>query len=275
MKVAAYQAPYLPFGSMDAIALIEDQIAACEAQGVEILCCPEAVIGGLAHESAGQSPSEVALGVENGELSAVVAPLLRTPVTVIVGFTEQDPSGSLYNSAALLAGGQIAAVYRKVYPGYRTAIQAGNDLPIFWRESTPFGIIICNDMWYLEPARILAAAGAALLFVPTNSGHLRTLTDAFQARGHNLPIARAVENTTTVIVADIAGRQGDRLSPGFTAIINPDGVALAKAEPLRETLLVAEVECRRRQYRDPRGWDGHTNPAVTRAFLGLWDSGLQ
>src|SRR4051812_44328735 len=104
MRVAAYQAPYLPFGSMDAVGLIRAQLDRCEAAGVTMLCCPEAVLGGLAHESAGQSPSDVALGVEGGELADVVAPLLDTPVTTIVGFTERGPSGVVHNSAAVLSG---------------------------------------------------------------------------------------------------------------------------------------------------------------------------
>ena len=53
MKVAAYQAPYLPFGCWDAVGLIAAQLIDCERAGVELLCCPEAIIGGLAHESAG------------------------------------------------------------------------------------------------------------------------------------------------------------------------------------------------------------------------------
>ena len=61
MRVAAYQAPYLPFGSWDAVDLMASQLIACESAGVELLCCPEAIIGGLAHESAGQSPRDVAL----------------------------------------------------------------------------------------------------------------------------------------------------------------------------------------------------------------------
>ena len=40
MKVAAYQAPLLKSGSMEAVGLIKTQI--------EILCCPEAILGGLA-----------------------------------------------------------------------------------------------------------------------------------------------------------------------------------------------------------------------------------
>lgn len=273
MKVAAYQAPYLPFGSFDAVDHIRGQLARCEAEDVAILCCPESILGGLAHESAGQATSDVALGVENGELAALVAPLGSTNITVIVGFTERDRRGRLFSSAAILRAGNVEGVYRKVYPGYRTVITAGDSLPVFRAGETPYGIIICNDVWYVEPARVLAAAGAAIVFVPTNSGHLTTPSPTLRARGDNLPIARAVENSTTVVVADIAGRQGDRFAAGSSAIIDPDGVVLAKAEPSQESLLIAEVEPRRRTYRDPRGWDGSTNPAVTEAFVRLWDRG--
>jgi Predicted amidohydrolase len=190
-------------------------------------------------------------------------------MTVIVGFTERDPSGRVFNAAAVLRDGRVADVYRKVYPGYRTAISAGDSLPVFQHRSSPFGVVICNDLWYVEPARVLAAAGAAILFVPTNNGHPREVTPSFRARGENLPIARAVENATTVVVADIAGVQGNRVAHGFTCIIDPDGVVLARAEPSIETLLIADVEPVRRPF-DPRGWDGAANPAVTTMFTELW-----
>jgi predicted amidohydrolase len=271
MKVAAYQAPHLPFGSMAAVGLIRSQLDACEAAGVAVLCCPEAVIGGLAHESDGQAPSSVALTVAGGELEAVVAPLLDSPVVTIVGFTELDLSGQVFNAAAVLAGGRVAAVYRKVYPGYRTALRAGTDLPVYRFGPARFGVIICNDLWYIEPARVLSAAGAAVIFVPTNSGHRHVLSESasFRARGDNLPVARAVDTTTTIVVADIAGRQGDRVAPGFTSIVDPDGVVLAKAPSLTDALVMADVEAQRRPP-DPRGRDGHINPAVTEAFLRLW-----
>ena len=51
MKVAAYQAPLLPAGSMEALGLIRDRVKWCETEGVDILCCPEAVLGGLADDA--------------------------------------------------------------------------------------------------------------------------------------------------------------------------------------------------------------------------------
>ena len=55
MKVAAYQAPLLSGGSMAALALISERVKWCEGEGVAILCCPEAVLGGLADDA--QSPA--------------------------------------------------------------------------------------------------------------------------------------------------------------------------------------------------------------------------
>lgn len=40
---------------------------------MEILCCPEAVLGGLADYAA--DPAGIAIGVEGGELDTVLAPL--------------------------------------------------------------------------------------------------------------------------------------------------------------------------------------------------------
>src|SRR5205085_4306491 len=65
MKVAAYQAPLLASGSMEALALIRKQVEWCESAGVEILCCPEGILGGLADYST--RPRSIAIDVEDGQ----------------------------------------------------------------------------------------------------------------------------------------------------------------------------------------------------------------
>ena len=248
--------------------LIASQLIACESEGVELLCSPEAIIGGLAHESAGQSPRQVALTVD--ELRRLVAPLTSSPVASVIGFTERGSDDAVYGSAALLAGGDIRTVYRKVYPGYRTEVSAGTELRVVTLGDAPLGMMICNDIWYVEPARLLAAKGAALIAVPTNSGHVKVdaPTSRLRSRGETLPIARAVENTVTLVVADIVGEQGGRRALGCSRIVDPDGRVLAKAQPNGTGLVIADVEPRRRPH-DPRGWDGHLNPHVSGEYAAL------
>lgn len=268
MKVAAYQGPYLPFGSMRAVELIRDQLTQCERVGVDLLCCPEAILGGLAHESDGQSPHDVAVSAE--QLHRLLAPLTSSPVATVVGFTEHADDGQLYNSAAFIADGAVQAVYRKVYPGYRTTIRAGTELPFIAFQDTVLGIMICNDLWYVEPARILASEGAALILVPTNSGHLRNiqLDNRLWARGQTLPIARAVDNTVSVVIADIAGEQQGRAALGSSRIIDPDGALLCAADPHKVELVITNIDAHSRPF-DPRGWDGYTNPTVSHQYASV------
>ena len=131
MKVAAYQSPLLPGGAIDAaIGLIRDRVAWCEAEAVEVLCCPEAVLGGLADYSA--RPSEIAIRVDGGQLDAVLAPLASDTVTIIVGFTEIDRCGRLFNSAAVWHKGSVAGIYRKRHPAINHSLyDAGDALPVF------------------------------------------------------------------------------------------------------------------------------------------------
>src|SRR4030095_8351546 len=98
------------------------------------------------------------IDVEGGQLNKVLAPLTSETVTTILGFTEIDRLGRLYNSAAVFHQGSVLGLYRKLYPAInRSVYQAGNKLPVFKVGELTFGIIICNDSNYLEPAAVLAA----------------------------------------------------------------------------------------------------------------------
>ena len=108
MRVAAFQGPYLPFGSGDVVELIEGQLEQCEREDIDLLCCPEALLGGLPYELDGQSPSDVAVSVK--ELHPHLAPVMSSPVASVVGFNERGDTGSLYSSAVFLADGAIRAV---------------------------------------------------------------------------------------------------------------------------------------------------------------------
>ena len=169
MKVAAYQAPLHAVSSPEILGLIREQIDGCETNSVEILCCPEGVLGGLADYAS--RPTDIALDVEAGQLHALLAPLASDKVATILGFTEIDRGGRLYNSAAVWHKGSVVGLYRKLYPAINKSLYAAGDkLPIFTVGDLTFGIIICNDSNYPDLGGQIAARGAAALFIPTNNG---------------------------------------------------------------------------------------------------------
>ena len=81
---------------------------------MEILGCPEAILGGLADYA--PRPEDFAIKVESGQLKAVLTPLASETVTTIVGFTEITAAGRLYNSAAVFHHGAVVGLYRKDVP---------------------------------------------------------------------------------------------------------------------------------------------------------------
>jgi predicted amidohydrolase len=239
VKVAAYQAPLLPSGSMEAIGLIETQIQRCENEGISILCCPEAVLGGLADYT--NDPVRIAMPIDR--LPSVLAPLASDTVTTIVGFTEVD-GDRLYNTAAVFHQGVVKGVYRKLHPAIRRSVYSpGSKAPVFQIGSLTFGIVICNDSNYSEPARRMAAQGATALFIPTNCGlPLNRSTAGLVAEAREVDTATAIENRLWIIRADVAGSNDQLLSYGSSGIVDPDGTVVRTTRQLSDDFLVADVD---------------------------------
>jgi predicted amidohydrolase len=256
VKVAAYQAPLQSTSSIEEIlGLIRERVDWCESNGVEILCCPEGVLGGLADYAS--RPADIAIDVEAVGLDALLAPLASDRVATIVGFTEIGQGGRLYNSAAVYHRGSVVGIYRKLHPAINHSIYAaGETMPVFTIRELTFGIVICRDSNFPEPARRMAAQGATALFIPSNNGlppargGPKLVADARRA-----DIARATENGIHVIRADVAGHAGSFVSHGSSGIVDPRGVVLRSARQLVPDLVVAEIPT-------ARGEDAGVSPSV-------------
>jgi len=240
LKVAAYQSPLLRGQSIDAaVELVREQVAQCEAQGVAILCCPEGILGGLADYV--DRPADIA--IEAAELDAVLAPIASDRVSTILGFTEIDARGRLFNAAAVFHKGSVIGVQRKLHPAInRSVYDAGDTAEVFTVDGLTFGILICCDSNFPEVARTMVLRGAAALFVPTNNGlpldrnHTGVAADA-----RRVDVSRASESGVPVIRADVAGRNSELACAGSSAIVDRHGVVLCAAPPSSPALIVAEL----------------------------------
>jgi predicted amidohydrolase len=212
----------------------------CESRGVVILCCPEAILGGLADNAA--DPGTFAIDTRGDQLARVLAPLASDTVTTIVGFTEVTGTGRLYNTAAIFHKGSVIGLYRKLYPAInRSVYGAGDRMPVFRVGKLTLGVVICNDSNYPEPARVMASQGATALFILTNNGLPPEKADV-AAHARNVDIALAIENKISVIRADVAGRTHGMVSYGSSGIVDPHGNVVQSAQRLTEELIVADLE---------------------------------
>jgi predicted amidohydrolase len=62
----------------------------------------------------------------------------------------------------------VDGVARKLYP-IEPAVAPSDTLSTYPVAATRFGVVICHDGNFIEPARLLAQAGARLLACPLNN----------------------------------------------------------------------------------------------------------
>ena len=236
VKVAAYQGPLLDAGVERALDLVRERVRECEAQGVGVLCCPEAFVGGLADYH--DDPASFAIRSE--DLDAVLTPLASDTVTTIVGFSE-IADDKLYNAAAVFQRGQVSGLYRKVHPAIRRSVYAaGSQMPVFRVHELTFGILICNDSNYPELARTMRGQGATVLFIPTNNGLPKGRASIeVNAAARECDVSLAVENRCWVVRADVLGENQKTVSYGSSEVVDPSGRIVQEARGT--DLLVAEI----------------------------------
>lgn len=113
---------------------------------------------------------------------------------------------------------------------------AGNELTVVQALGTVVGTAICFDYRYPEPFRLMAKAGAQIIFVP---GNFSTYSGK-----HHLEMTlrtRAMENGIFIVSPDQVGEKKKAPSWGHSMAIAPDGRMLA-LKPEGEGLLMCELD---------------------------------
>ena len=232
-------------------------IERARAQGVDLLVFPELSLTGyrLLHLT-----SRVALTRRSPLLERIAK--AAGPMSVVVGFVEESDRGVLHNSAALLSGGAVRHVHRKLYlPTYGIFqevrfFRAGRrldlaDLP--WGRS---GLLICEDLWHPELARRLAVAGARLLIVPSaGPGRIGAGPDPASHESWELVTrTTALLSPCWIVYCNRVGWEEGSFYPGGSHVVRPGGEVEARAPFLDEHLLVTEIDLReadRTRWRTP------------------------
>jgi predicted amidohydrolase len=162
---------------------------------------------------------------------------------------QSDVEGKCYNTTVLFdPNGEMIAKYRKIHlfdidlTGHVSANESGTILPgneVVTAEidGHTVGLAICYDLRFPELFRLLAVAGAEVLFLPA-AFTMFTGKDHW----HVLLRARAIENQCYVLApAQIGPHEPEGQCYGHSMIVDPWGVVLGEA-PNREGLVVADLD---------------------------------
>jgi len=164
-------------------------------------------------------------------------------VGVVVGYPEYV-EGAIYNSAALLQGGDVVANYRKQeLPNYlvfdeKRYFKPGHETRIVEIKGIRVALLICEDIWQPGPARAAREHGAHLLVVINGSPYsLR-----YQERREGIVRDRVKETGLPVVYLNMLGGQDELVFDGGSFVMDAAGEVVQRAPVFEEKLLLAEID---------------------------------
>ncbi len=211
---------------------------------VEIVCFPECFLTGYPDKE--EAARKSAFAADAPQMMKLLDRTMKFEATFIVGFNElRGPD--LYNSAVVVQKGHILGTYSKC-SAYMRFYKQGREFPVFQRGDVKFGVIICSDGGYIEPARILALKGARIIFAPHfNYIQPRGLIGHFQhVRSDH--IARAVENDVwfvrgnNVVLGAESGLSYEGVGYGDSYVIDPAGEMLVRSRRMQEDFIFVDID---------------------------------
>ena len=198
------------------------------ARGAEVVVLPELVTTGYAFEDA-EELGAVAEPADGPAVGAMVEVAGRTGVVVVGGFAERA-GRPVHNSAFVVDGTGLLAVYRKVHLWDRELLLfTPGDLPppVVSTAVGRVGVAICYDLEFPEWSRTAALAGAELLCVPTN-WPAQDWPDGEHAPQLVHAQAAALASRVFVAVCDRVGAERGTDWAGGSGIVSPDGYPLTE-----------------------------------------------
>ena len=232
---------------------LRDQIACASERGADLTVFPEL-------SATGYPPEDLLLNPRFTEAAADGVRRLAASVTgtvAVVGLP--DLAGDLHNAAAVLAGGEVAAVYRKHFlPNYavfdeQRYFARGDAALTVDLGGTRVGVTICEDLWYPGgPGRWAAIDGGAVVLVNLSGSPYHRGKGVERER---MLAQRAADYGCFVAFCNAVGGQDELVFDGHSLVIDPAGRVVARGAQFEEDLLVVDLDilsATRRRLHDPR-----------------------
>jgi NAD+ synthase (glutamine-hydrolysing) len=225
------------------------------AAGAHVAAFPEMVLTGYPVEDLALRPS-----FQDASRTALqqLAQRLRDDgsggLTCVVGYLDVEtdvpdrlgrPRGGPQNAAAVLHDGQVVARYAKHHlPNYGVFDEAryfvpGTGTTVVRVRGVDVALAICEDLWQDGgPVAQVRDRGAGLLLVVNGSPYERNKDDVRL----ELCARRAREAGCALAYVNMYGGQDELVFDGDSLVVDADGELVARAEQLREELLVVDLD---------------------------------
>lgn len=238
-KIALIQADF-PCGALVSnLQKAEKLIREAARQEAKVICLPESFnqgYGGAFMEELVRSSE-----TESGETLQKMTLLAKElKIYLIAPIFAREADGACYNKAFLISDeGEIVGSYSKTHliAAEKGKFKAGNHYPVFDTKYGRIGILICNDLCFVETARMLGIQGAEVIFVTAAWRYFEDSAHWWE----QMLCGHALNNQVFVAAANRIGPAEGYSFAGETMVVGPNGFVYKKLLFPEERVLVQEI----------------------------------
>jgi N-carbamoylputrescine amidase len=225
------------------ISLAINLIDAAVEHGADFICFPELFhLFWFPHQK-DKEFFQLAEPIDGETITKMQKVAAEKKVTLICPIFEID-EGLYYNTAVIIGkNGEILGKYRKAHipdiplwheKHYFSPGDTG--FPVFEVGGMRFGVLICWDIFFPEAFRLLALAGAQMVFCPTASAF------ESQHRWETVIRAQAIANLIYIFRVNRVGEEEEQNFYGSSFCTNPYGEMICHSGDTANSIILAEID---------------------------------
>ncbi len=219
--------------------LVLEWIDKAKVAGADIVCFPELVLTGYPPEDLVLKPSFVRDNI--AQLKSIAK--ATRGISAVMGFVDEE--GDIFNAAAFLNGGDIKAVFHKVFlPNYgvfdeKRYFEPGHRCPIVELDGVRIGLSVCEDCWFPSGPMAWEAHHGAEVLININGSPYHY---GKRAPREAMIAGRAADYGAFLAWVNTVGGQDELVFDGNSVVFDPHGRLLAHAASFVEELLVCDFD---------------------------------
>jgi len=248
IRIGTWQGPIIDNCPERNIQKLVEVLQQTRSLNLDFLCFPEVFIC----RTSAISDRENSMALDDPRIQSLVSACAQYDTVVLVGLNERF-EGKVFNTCLVIyAGGLLGRYHKTVLTAEEAPFSSSDlDMPVFEAKGIRFGVVLCHDTSFVEPALCLRWKGARLLFTPHYNNippdGIDTPTGKVTFWQHrrmvlNNQSALATLLKMVVVRSNLVLVEPNHLGAGDCGIWDMDGVPVAQGTPFIEQVVSAEFD---------------------------------
>jgi predicted amidohydrolase len=250
IRIGSFQGPIVDKDFKCNLGKVEEIPDQTRDMRLDFLCFPETFLSGYSQQAARES----SVSLNDPRLVEFIKRSAGYDTVILVGISERDKN-KIFNTQIIVYQGSLLGKYHKTMltEEDRQVFSSDLELPVFEAKGIKFGVVICHDTSFVEPALYLRWQGARLLFTPhyndISPDGIDTLNGKVTFWEHrtmvlNNQAALATLLKMVVVRSNVVIIDKNHLSAGDSNIWDMNGIVVASGIPFTECVVTAEFDLR-------------------------------